>query len=66
MNYMIVVVVTMVISVIGTLVAEYLVIRNNTAYLLRKYAETLVKAKNLKSSIADVENLVNGVISNLK
>ena len=55
-----------VVAVIGTLTAEYLIVKNNEAYLLRKYAEALRRIKKLKSSIADVENAINSAVSGLK
>ena len=55
-----------VVVVIGTLAAEYFVVRNNMAYLLRKYAETLVRVNKLKSNIADVENAINKTVLDLK
>ncbi len=55
-----------VLVVIGTLVAEYFIVRNHEAYLLRKYAEAIVKAKGLKINIAQVENAINTAISSLK
>ena len=55
-----------VVAVIGTLTAEYFIVKNNEEYLLRKYAEALIRVKKLKSNIADVENTINQAIASLK
>lgn len=55
-----------VVVVIGTLTVEYLIIKNNTAYLLRKYSEALIRGRKISSNIANVENAVNAAIANLK
>ncbi len=59
-------VITGIVCILGTLLAEYLIVKNNEAYLLRKYAEALIRIKNLKSNIADVENTINQAIASLK
>ena len=59
-------IITAVVCILGTLLAEYLIVKNNEAYLLRKYAEALRRIKKLKSSIADVENAINSAVSGLK
>ena len=52
--------------VIGTLTAEYFIVKNNTAYLLRKYTEALIRGRKLSSNIANIENAINQAIANLK
>ncbi len=59
-------IITTVVCILGTLLAENLIVKNNEEYLLRKYAEALRRIKKLKSSIADVENAVNSAVSGLK
>ena len=59
-------IITAVVCILGTLLAEYLIVKNNEAYLLRKYAEALIRIKKLKSNIADVENTINQAIASLK
>ena len=68
MMYLIIVlwVIWTIITVIGTLLAEYLIGRNNKELALRKFAEALVVSNHLKSTISDVENTVNQAISLLK
>lgn len=55
-----------VVVVIGTLTAEYFIVKNNTAYLLRKYSEALIRVRKMSSNIANVENAINLAIANLK
>ena len=59
-------IITGIVCILGTLLAEYLIVKNNEAYLLRKYAEALIRIKNLKSNISDIENTINQAIASLK